>query len=729
MKLTLMLVSYLALVVGLLLIPGLAETAAAGTTSPTVAALGGARVTAAWVRSGTDVVQSPAAVVQPMAQPGNGSGWQKVMAADFEGSFPPVGWHVSDSSSTDGGQYLWNKRDCRPHLGSYSAWAGGGGADGALLACTTTYPNNLNTFLIYGPVDLSLATDAELQFALWADVEGDGPYLIDSIDWGASIDAHTYHNYATAGQTGDWIPEMINLTDVPVLGDLTGRSGIYLGWSFVSDQSNPIAYQGAFVDDAALWVYTPPLPSPPLPPATLPITRHTTVADFAAGSSPDGTVVGVQQGDGALALAAQADGVAAWERLPSLPVRLFNFRAVTAKGHLFVIGGNSPEIYVQRQVYSAPIQDDGLLGHWVAVTPLPQALLGHAAVVANDHLFVLGGYNTNGIQRTVFSAPIKDDGTLGSWATQPLLPEPLIYHAAVSTHGYIYVLGGDTSDDPLVVSATIYRARVNADGTLSAWETMPRSLPKPSQWHAGVVACDQLYILGGADATRERNAVVRAELRPDGSLGEWSDAPPLPKTLLTHAAVAAHGGILVVGGWHTGDTPVDSQRNVYWMPLDSSCTPGTWIEQPPLPFGLSYTALAATDRFVYNLGGINAATRVFASVLVAPMQLRASPVHQGTFDHRFDMGQTRLLKTLQWVEEGSGDTQISLRYRVGTASGAYGPWSTYTSTSPISINAIGRYVEYEVKFVGGSGPSDQRVSEISLQIAPLSLQYLPLVLR
>jgi hypothetical protein len=650
-----------------------------------------------------------------------GTGWQKIWAEDFDGTFPPPGCFVADVSLTDGGEYLWGQRDCRALSDNWSAWAGGGGRDGENVACSDTYTNNLQTLLICGPFDLSQATDAESQFALWTDVEGDerGPILIDEIQWLVSIDGRIFYGIVTAGETGDWIPVHLDLSNAPGLGDVTGEPQVYLAWVLESDESNPIKYEGAFVDDAALWVYTVPLPTPPPPPptSTSQITCHTTVADFSGGRSLDSTVVVTGYGDGALTLARQAE-LGEWERLPSLPGELFDFAAVMAKGHLFVIGGNAPGGRHQRQVYSAVIQDDGLLGHWFDVTELPQALSAHAAAVVNDHLFVLGGFNANGFQTTVFSAPIHNDGTLGSWTSLPALPEASAVNAVVSAHGYIYVLGGRTVVEPPTVSGNIHRARVNADGTLGNWETLSTTLPRPSMWHEAVVTCDHLYFVAGQDGgIYEYRDVYQAEIQSDGSLGAWSQATPLSKTLAGHAAAAIRGGVLVAGGWSSPDPVNIVQRSVYWAPLGSDCTLGDWVTLTPLPFRTCKHALAATDRYVYALGGDNTSW-AFGSVLMAPLQSGNHSVQQGTFNHQFDLEEGHFIDTLRWTAEGSDDTEVSIRYRLAdAATGEYGPWSAYTSTTPATANASGGHLEYQVRFENGSGLGDKYVTEVCLDIA------------
>jgi hypothetical protein len=203
----------------------------------------------------------------------------------------------------------------------------------------------------------------------------------------------------------------------------------------------------------------------------------------------------------------------------------------------------------------------------------------------------------------------------------------------------------------------------------------------------------------------------------------------LPKPLIAHSATAICGGILVTGGWESQDPVFNTQKGVYWAPLGPNCSLGTWVELTPLPFRTEQHALAATDRFVYHLGGLNGASRHFASVLMAPLQLENSAVQQGIFNHQFHLGRNYIIDSVQWTQEGSDDTQISLRYRVANAGGAYGPWSEYTSTTPITVDALGAYLEYQLRFEGGTDSSDRRVSEVSLSITAPDSVYLPLIVK
>src|SRR5262245_26255309 len=94
-----------------------------------------------------------------------------VLAEGFENQWPGA-WKLDDYSSDDGGTYLWGKRDCLAHSGGYAGWSVGGGSDGSNLNCSDQYPNNINTWAVYGPFDLSDATSAIITFYFTGRSEG-----------------------------------------------------------------------------------------------------------------------------------------------------------------------------------------------------------------------------------------------------------------------------------------------------------------------------------------------------------------------------------------------------------------------------------------------------------------------------------------------------------------------------------------------------------------------------
>lgn len=86
------------------------------------------------------------------------------MIEGFEGIWPATGWRLIDRHPNDGGEYFWGTQSCRPLGGKLALAAIGGGAQGRLLPCGTKYPNNVDSWAIYGPFDLSQVHDARILF-------------------------------------------------------------------------------------------------------------------------------------------------------------------------------------------------------------------------------------------------------------------------------------------------------------------------------------------------------------------------------------------------------------------------------------------------------------------------------------------------------------------------------------------------------------------------------------
>jgi len=181
----------------------------------------------------------------PIQIASSAQGWTNIMTEDFEGTFPSSGWTLGENGD---GDYKWDKRTCRPHGGYYSAWAVGGGANGSSLQCGAQYPNNAFSYMIYGPFDLSSATDAEVLFYYWNNSESTNDYLLRV----ASVNGSDFYGPARiSGNSGGWQYDSFDLTNVYTLGNLCGKPQVWIGFFFVSDSSTRYA-EGAYVDDITL---------------------------------------------------------------------------------------------------------------------------------------------------------------------------------------------------------------------------------------------------------------------------------------------------------------------------------------------------------------------------------------------------------------------------------------------------------------------------------------------
>jgi hypothetical protein len=164
-----------------------------------------------------------------------------LLQEDFDGIFPTLNWRVLDQDGEKNGEYYWDDDTFKPLNGDSSAWVANGGKNG-LDPEFYNYPNNLHTWMIAGPFDLSDASSANLTFNYWNLSEINYDYF----GWYASPNGNDFYGMRVSGNSQGWKPVTLNLASVPVRGNLLGDSSVWIAFRFLSDGST--TNRGAFVD-------------------------------------------------------------------------------------------------------------------------------------------------------------------------------------------------------------------------------------------------------------------------------------------------------------------------------------------------------------------------------------------------------------------------------------------------------------------------------------------------
>ena len=173
-------------------------------------------------------------------------GWTTIVSTDFEETWPGP-WDVFDNTGATAGEYYWGKRNCRAYAGSYSGWVVGAGAQGSTLSCGDNYPNEAESWMVYGPFSLSSTTAADLKFKLWLNSESD----YDGVCRMASTDGINFSGLCTSGTSPGWIDKTLDLANVGSLGNLLGQPNVWIALIFSSDGSDTFA-EGGYVDNIVL---------------------------------------------------------------------------------------------------------------------------------------------------------------------------------------------------------------------------------------------------------------------------------------------------------------------------------------------------------------------------------------------------------------------------------------------------------------------------------------------
>ncbi|MBN1181422.1 MAG: C39 family peptidase [Bacteroidales bacterium] len=172
----------------------------------------------------------------------NASSEELIMSENFEYTFPNGIWDAhAISGYTDA---FWDDLTYRSYGGARSAWCADRGTQSSTPS--SNYRNNMKARMIYGPFDLSNATDAQLFFYYYNISESNYDYF----KWLASTNGTNFYGYQVSGNSGGWKSKTFDLTNVPTLGNLTGQSQVWIAFYFTSDGSS--TFEGAYVDDIEL---------------------------------------------------------------------------------------------------------------------------------------------------------------------------------------------------------------------------------------------------------------------------------------------------------------------------------------------------------------------------------------------------------------------------------------------------------------------------------------------
>jgi hypothetical protein len=170
---------------------------------------------------------------------------------DFEGAFPGD-WSVL---AGPGCGYVWDDVACTAHGGNWSVWAGDERVQPSCLdlnPCSPDfdgYADDTDTWLVWGPFNLSDVgplDPATFSHWQWLDTEPG----FDVLFWGVSVDGTNFWGTQASGNSGGYLRQVVDLHEIPGLGDVSGQSDVWIAFNFSSDFS--ITGAGAFVDDVVV---------------------------------------------------------------------------------------------------------------------------------------------------------------------------------------------------------------------------------------------------------------------------------------------------------------------------------------------------------------------------------------------------------------------------------------------------------------------------------------------
>ena len=253
---------------------------------------------------------------------------------------------------------------------------------------------------------------------------------------------------------------------------------------------------------------------------------------------------------------------------------------------------------------------------WQATSALNEGRAGAAYLEANGYIYIIGGLDGKKFMNTTEYAKIQPDGSLGPWKYGPPLNTDRAWMEGVAHNGYIYVVGGANATDlgatyAAGLLASVERARILPDGSLSPWVTEKNSMRMPRRCNKVAIWNNYLYAFGGYAAVM-LDSVERTKIQEDGSLGEWIMEPEKLQVARYVNGVKAKKGALYIFAGHAQMNGV-GLTSVEWAKVGEAGELDPWKYTSPLQTGRHGLAVASHGKDFYALGGYTG-TELISSV-------------------------------------------------------------------------------------------------------------------
>jgi N-acetylneuraminic acid mutarotase len=235
-----------------------------------------------------------------------------------------------------------------------------------------------------------------------------------------------------------------------------------------------------------------------------------------------------------------------WAKLKPMSSPRQDHVAAFANGRLYVIGGYSPTNPYARAL--AVEEYDPVADTWQDVATLTSQIVGAAACVYNDSIFVFGGQNW--MDRTIGDSIRVFDPRSRTWTARGCMKEHRAFHQVVVLDDVFYIMGGMGGNSP-------YEDRAEVLGSVETYE--PRSgqqvlggmtMPSPRMYFGATVVDNAIVVMGGVSCYKCVPTVLDDAIRIlPGSGGSWQAvSKKMPEARFGFGIATLGGAAYVIGG-------------------------------------------------------------------------------------------------------------------------------------------------------------------------------------
>ena len=256
---------------------------------------------------------------------------------------------------------------------------------------------------------------------------------------------------------------------------------------------------------------------------------------------------------------------------------------------------------------------------WRETSPMLEMRSGAAHHAGHGVIHMIGGMNGQRVKdkadgggqtessivfmRTTEYARVKPDGTLSVWNKGPELNIERGFFSAIAHNNYLYAVGGARGSYGKELLNSIERAQIKPDGTLGQWVVEKNTLNISRRCVKLAVIGDYIYAFGGFGGIL-LDSIERAQIMPDGSLGEWLVASdPMVKARYIHGVERVGESVYIIGG-HDKETG-GGITDVEWSRQTDDSFFEPWTPKASLQTARYGLASTSHNGFLYAIGGLS----------------------------------------------------------------------------------------------------------------------------
>ena len=210
--------------------------------------------------------------------------------------------------------------------------------------------------------------------------------------------------------------------------------------------------------------------------------------------------------------------------------------------------------------------DVTIMGQWIETSSIPVGSTGHRLAYSNGYVYCIGGRTSESTAATravnyVYYAKVNEDGSLGPWITTTSLPVPLASLGATAYNGRIYAWGGWT--DTYATLNGCYYADPDPNGAITSWVQSSVTIPNLG----GVTTMDSFG--NGMLAWQNNLYIINGELN-DGSLTNQLFYSTLDGTGDYGAWVQMGQTVSADNSWFHGTAVIEGTTENYFYRLNGN---------------------------------------------------------------------------------------------------------------------------------------------------------------